>query len=85
MTERLESGDLAAILDLVHALGDVEDPDAFLDVSLRGVMELVPCTVATMNEVVPSADRSWPGRGRTRSTFPTACRKSWPGWRATTR
>jgi DNA-binding CsgD family transcriptional regulator len=57
MTEQLEAGDLADILDLVRALGDVEDPDEFLDVSLHGVMELVPCTVATMNEVVPSADR----------------------------
>lgn len=55
--ERLGAGDLASILDLVRALGDVGDPDEFLDVSLHGVMELVPCTVATMNEVVPSADR----------------------------
>jgi DNA-binding CsgD family transcriptional regulator len=55
--ERLAAGDLAGILSLVHALGDVGDPDEFLDVSLRGVMDLVPCTVATMNEVVPSADR----------------------------
>lgn len=57
MTARLAADDLAGILDLVHALGDVSDPDEFLDVSLQGVMELVPCTVATMNEVVPSADR----------------------------
>jgi DNA-binding CsgD family transcriptional regulator len=55
--ERLAVGDLTDILDLVRALGDVEDPDEFLDVSLQGVMELVPCTVATMNEVVPTADR----------------------------
>jgi DNA-binding CsgD family transcriptional regulator len=55
--ERLGAGDLKDILDLVRALGDVEDPDEFLDVSLHGVMDLVPCTVATMNEVVPSADR----------------------------
>jgi len=55
--ERLSTGDLSAILDLVYALGDVDDSDEFLDVSLRGAMELVPCTVATMNEVVPSAGR----------------------------
>jgi len=54
---RLGAGDLARILDLVHTLGDVGDPDEFLDVSLNGVMDLVPCEVATMNEVVPSADR----------------------------
>jgi DNA-binding CsgD family transcriptional regulator len=59
--ERLTTGDLSSILDLVHALGDVDDADEFLDVSLEGVMALVPCTVATMNEVVPSAGRmvSW--------------------------
>jgi DNA-binding CsgD family transcriptional regulator len=57
MAERLEAGDLQTILDLVHALSDVGDPDEFLDVSLRGVMDLVPCAVATINEVVPSADR----------------------------
>lgn len=55
--ERLGAGDLARILDLVHALGEVGGPDEFLDVSLQGVMDLVPCAVATMNEVVPSADR----------------------------
>jgi hypothetical protein len=55
--ERLGAGDLARILGLVHTLGDVGDPDEFLDVSLDGMMELVPCTIATMNEVVPSADR----------------------------
>jgi DNA-binding CsgD family transcriptional regulator len=57
MAERLEAGDLEKILDLVHALSDVGDPDEFLDVSLHGVMDLVPCAVATINEVVPSADR----------------------------
>jgi DNA-binding CsgD family transcriptional regulator len=57
MAERLEAGDLHKILDLVHALSDVGDPDEFLDVCLRGVMDLVPCAVATINEVVPSADR----------------------------
>ena len=55
--EGLGAGDLARILDLVHALGDVGDPDEFLDVSLDGMMELVPCSIATMNEVVPAADR----------------------------
>ncbi len=55
--ERLGAGDLARILDLVHALGDAGDPDEFLDVSLDGMIDLVPCTVATMNDVVPSADR----------------------------
>ncbi len=55
--ERLSAGDLSTILELVQALGDAGDPDDFLDVSLQGVMELVPCTVATMNEVVPSAHR----------------------------
>ncbi|HEX4433914.1 MAG TPA: helix-turn-helix transcriptional regulator [Acidimicrobiales bacterium] len=57
MAERLAVSDLAGILELVHALGEVGDPDEFLDVSLQGVMEIVPCTVATVNEVVPSADR----------------------------
>lgn len=55
--ERLTDGDLVGILDLVHALGEVDDADEFLDVSLQGVMEIVPCAVATMNEVEPSADR----------------------------
>jgi DNA-binding CsgD family transcriptional regulator len=55
--ERLGSGDLTRILDLIHALGEVDDPDEFLDVSLDGMLDLVPCTVATLNEVVPSADR----------------------------
>jgi hypothetical protein len=55
--ERLTTGDLAGILDLVHALGDVDDSDEFPDVSLQGVMNIVPCAVATMNEVEPSADR----------------------------
>jgi DNA-binding CsgD family transcriptional regulator len=55
--KQLSTGDLDGILDLVRALGDVRDADEFLEVSLQGVMDLVPCTVATMNEVVPSAQR----------------------------
>lgn len=55
--KRLGSDDLERILGLVHALGEVADADEFLDVCLRGVMDLVPCVVASMNEVVPSANR----------------------------
>jgi DNA-binding CsgD family transcriptional regulator len=56
--KRLSADDLASILDLVRALGDANDPDEFLDVSLHGSMDLVPCAVATMNEVVPSIQRA---------------------------
>ena len=54
---QLSERDLLAALDLVHSLGDARDPDEFLDVALVGILGLVPASVATMNEVVPSADR----------------------------
>ncbi len=54
---RLRAEDLLAVLDLVHSLADAHDPDEFLDVALVGILDLVPASVATINEVVPSADR----------------------------
>ncbi|HTX00147.1 MAG TPA: hypothetical protein VMD59_15290, partial [Acidimicrobiales bacterium] len=55
--DRLTSEDLRRILDLVGELGEVEDPVAFSEVTLEGVMDLVPCEVASLNEVLPASDR----------------------------
>ena len=53
----LDQADLIGVLDLVRVVGQARDPDEFLRATLRGVMDLVPCLVASMNEVVPMADR----------------------------
>jgi hypothetical protein len=52
---RLSDRDLIAVLDLVRSVGLARDPDEFLRSTLRGVMDLVPCMVASVNEVVPAA------------------------------
>jgi DNA-binding CsgD family transcriptional regulator len=49
--------DFVGVLDLVRAVGLASDPNDFLHVVLRGVRDLVPCMVATINEVNPMADR----------------------------
>ena len=54
---RLSQKDLVGVLELVRAVGLAPDPNEFLRIALRGVMDLVPCTVATINEIVPTADR----------------------------
>ncbi len=54
---RLSQKDLIGVLELVRAVGLAPDPNEFLRVALRGVIDLVPCTVATINEIVPMADR----------------------------
>ena len=53
----LDQADLIGVLDLVRVVGQARDPDEFLRATLRGVMDLVPCLVASMNEIVPIADR----------------------------
>jgi len=53
----LDQADLIGVLDLVREVGQARDPDEFLRATLRGVMDLVPCLVASMNEIVPMADR----------------------------
>ncbi len=45
------------MLDLLRTVGQARDPDEFVQATLEGVIELVPCAVATLNEVVPQADR----------------------------
>ena len=45
------------MLELVKSVGLARDPDEFLHSALRGVTDLVPCMVASINEVVPAADR----------------------------
>jgi DNA-binding NarL/FixJ family response regulator len=42
---------------MVRAVGSAASPDEFLQEALRGVVKLVPCLVATINEVVPSSNR----------------------------
>jgi DNA-binding CsgD family transcriptional regulator len=54
----LHRADLIGVLDLVRAVGRARDPDEFLLATLRGVMDLVPCLVVSMNEIVPMADRT---------------------------
>jgi DNA-binding CsgD family transcriptional regulator len=49
--------DFVGVLELVRAVGLASDPNDFLHVALRGVLDLVPCMVATINEVDPRADR----------------------------
>jgi DNA-binding CsgD family transcriptional regulator/PAS domain-containing protein len=53
----LDQEDFVGVLDLVRAVGQARDPDEFLRVALHGVMELVPCPVASINEINPMADR----------------------------
>jgi DNA-binding CsgD family transcriptional regulator len=57
----LGQDDLIGVLELVRAVGQARDPDEFLRLALRGVMDLVPCFVASINEVDPIANRvvSW--------------------------
>ena len=54
----LDQADLIGVLDLVRVVGQARDPDEFLRATLRGVKDLVPCLVVSMNEIVPMADRT---------------------------
>ena len=54
---RLEGRDLSDVLDIVRAVGRAKDRDTFLKSTLEGVVELVPCLVATANEIDPVAGR----------------------------
>ncbi|HWE54618.1 MAG TPA: helix-turn-helix transcriptional regulator [Acidimicrobiales bacterium] len=54
---RLSHRDLTGVLSLVRSVGEARDPDEFLAVTLKGVIGLVPCDVATVNEVNPHRDR----------------------------
>jgi DNA-binding CsgD family transcriptional regulator len=53
----LSQKDFIAVLELVKSVGLARDPDEFLHSVLLGVMDLVPCMVASINEVVPASDR----------------------------
>jgi DNA-binding CsgD family transcriptional regulator len=53
----LDEADLIGVLELVRAVGQARGPDDFLHVVLRGVMDLVPCMVASINEVDPLGHR----------------------------
>lgn len=55
--ERLGAGDLHGALELVRTVSEATDADQFLDVTLDGLMRLVPAEVATIDEVVPAAGR----------------------------
>jgi len=54
---RLEESDLSEVLDIVRALSGTKDRDTFLRSTLEGVVSLIPCLVATANEVDPVAGR----------------------------
>jgi DNA-binding CsgD family transcriptional regulator len=50
-TARLRSADLEALLDLVLDLDAAEDLDDFVRRTLRGVRRLIPCDLASWNEM----------------------------------
>jgi len=55
--EHLGTDDLSDVLDTVRTVGLAASPDEFLQSTLKGVVKLVPCTVATINEIDTSTDR----------------------------
>ena len=55
--EHIGTDDLSEVLDTVRTVGLTTSPDEFLRTALQGIVKLVPCTVATINEVDPSTDR----------------------------
>jgi DNA-binding CsgD family transcriptional regulator len=57
VTTRLGKSDLEQLLDVVQMVGDAQTRDEFLAFTLEGVLKMVPCMVAAVNEIDPSADR----------------------------
>ena len=55
--DRLSHDDLATILEVVTQVNQAHDREEFLRTALAGTVRAVPCTVATVNEVDPSAGR----------------------------
>ncbi len=54
---RLGKNDLEQMLDVVQMVGRAQTRDEFLASTLEGVLKVVPCMVAAVNEIDPSADR----------------------------
>jgi DNA-binding CsgD family transcriptional regulator len=54
---RLGKNDLEQLLDVVQTVGYAQTRDEFLTLTLEGVQKMVPCMVAAVNEIDPSADR----------------------------
>jgi DNA-binding CsgD family transcriptional regulator len=55
--DSLRPDDFMQALDLIRDVSSASDPDDFLSRTLRGVVRLIPCMVATINEVVPQTER----------------------------
>lgn len=55
--DRLSHDDLATVLEVVTQVNQAHDREEFLRTALAGTVRAVPCTVATVNEVDPSAGR----------------------------
>jgi GAF domain-containing protein len=55
--EHIGPDDLSEVLDTVRTVGLTVNPDEFLKATLTAIVKLVPCTVATINEIDPSTDR----------------------------
>ena len=53
----LSHDDLATVLEVVTQVNQAHDREEFLRAALAGTVRAVPCTVATVNEVDPSAGR----------------------------
>lgn len=53
----LDDADLTALLQAVERIRYARDPDEFGRIALETVRDLVPCTVASFNEVDPDAQR----------------------------
>ena len=54
---RLDEGDLSRVLDVVRVVSEAKERDTFLQSTLEGVADLMPCLVATANEVDPVGGR----------------------------
>jgi DNA-binding CsgD family transcriptional regulator len=54
---RLGNNDLEQLLDIVQTVGQAQTRDEFLVSTLEGVRQMVPCMVAAVNEIDPSANR----------------------------
>lgn len=53
----LRSGELERVLKVVQDIGQAQTRDQFMAVSLRAVLDLVPCMVVAANEVDPRVGR----------------------------
>jgi DNA-binding CsgD family transcriptional regulator len=54
---RLDESDLSRVLDVVRVVSEAKERDTFLQSTLEGVAALMPCLVATANEVDPVGGR----------------------------